>query len=111
METYNVDIPEMEKQRYDSIKASGKYAELNILIGAEDERTENGNISKSPVVSTSMRNCSSEEVACLYVTLKAVLQSLRRRYPMECFLGEATMETTNYGTIDLSEDLSKDEEE
>ena len=111
MEIYDVDMAEMEKQRYDSIKASGKYAEIKILVGAEAEKSEDGTMSKTPFISTTMRDCSSEEVACLYVSLKAVLQSLRDKYPVECFLGDTIMETTNYGTIDLSEDLSKDEEE
>lgn len=37
MEFDKIDIIEMEKQRYNSIKEKGKYIELNVLVGGEDE--------------------------------------------------------------------------
>ena len=37
MEFHSIDIPEMEKQRYNAIKRTGQYIELNILIGVESE--------------------------------------------------------------------------
>ena len=33
MEFDEVDVNEMEKQRYEHIKKSGRYTELNVLIG------------------------------------------------------------------------------
>lgn len=103
MEYYDVNIPEMEKQRYESIKNSGKYAELKILVGVENDGSKNGVASKSPIVTTSMHNCGPEEVACLYLTLKTVLNSLKNKFPMECFMGEMTMDVQDMGSIDLNE--------
>lgn len=40
MEFHSIDIPEMEKQRYQAIKRTGEYIELNILIGTEDDDKE-----------------------------------------------------------------------
>ena len=107
MEIYDINVPEMERQRYESIKNSGEYAELKILVGVENDKSKDGVASKSPIVTTSMHNCGPEEVACLYVTLKTALNSLRNRFPLECFMGEVTMEVQDMGAIDLN----KDEEE
>lgn len=108
MEFYNIDIPEMERQRYNSIKKSGEYIELNILIGVEDEE-ENGVSAKSPVVSTCMHNCGPQEVACLYATLHAVSQTLERKYPVECLMGKMGMRIENMGSVDSS--LEDDKED
>lgn len=108
MEFYNIDIPEMEKQRYNSIKKSGEYIELNILIGVEDEE-ENGVSAKSPVVSMCMHNCGPQEVACLYATLHAVSQILERKYPVECLMGKMGMRIENMGSVDSS--LEDDKED
>ena len=107
MEIHDIDVPEMEKQRYQSIKNSGEYAELKILVGVENDKSKDGVASKSPIVTTSMHNCGPEEIACLYVTLKTVLNTLKNRFPFACFMGETTMEVQNMGAIDLN----KDEEE
>lgn len=102
MEMYNVDIPEMEKQRYNCIKNSGKYLEMNILIGAENEDLGDGLVSKAPVISTHMCKCGSQEVGCLYVTLNELMKSLEKRYPMECCIAKLAMHVDDLGAVDNS---------
>ena len=108
MEFYDIDIHEMERQRYNSIKTSGENIELNVLIGVEDEE-ENGVSAKSPVISTCMHNCGPQEVACLYATLHAVSQMLERKYSVECLMGKMGMRIENIGSVDSS--LEDDEED
>ena len=109
MEFHNIDVPEMEKQRYQAIKRTGEYIELNILIGTENDETEDGLSTKSPVVTTCMHKCGPKEMACLYATLQAVSNILKERYPIECLLGEIGIEVKNMGSIDSSVD--EDEED
>ena len=109
MEFHSINIPEMEKQRYQAIKRTGKYIELNILIGTEEDDKENGVSTKSPVVATCMRKCGPKEVACLYVTLNTVSKILKEKYPLECLLGEIGMKIENLGSIDSL--LNEDEED
>ena len=104
MEIYNVDVPEMEKQRYDLIKNSGKYLEINILIGVENEDMGDGLVSKAPVISTHMCKCGSQEVGCLYVTLGELMKSLEKKYPMECYIAKLSMRVDNLGAIDNSDE-------
>lgn len=99
MEIHDVNIPEMEKQRYESIKNSDSYIELKIIIGTENEISKNGHESRTPVVITSMNHCGPKEIAYLYVTLQSVLESLEHNYPAECFIGKIGMEPTNMGTV------------
>lgn len=104
MESYDIDIPELEKQRYESIKKSGKYAELKILVEAENHKSEDGTVNKLPIVTTSLCNCGPEEISCLYITLKATLRLLRNRFPAECFIGEMTMEAEDLTREDFEEE-------
>ena len=105
---YNVDIDEMERQRYNSIKKSGKYIELNIIIGAEKEKFD-GHIGKLPVVQSCAHNCGPEEIANMYSVLKNMVEYYRKEYPAECLLAELTMNCDNMGSIDLSKNKNEEE--
>lgn len=111
MEFYNIDIPEMEKQRYDSIKKSGEYLELTILIGVENDVDENGTTYKTPVVATHMCGCGAQEIASLYSTLHAFLKTLKERYPLECLLGDMLMNTESLNVITLDDEKDKNNKE
>ena len=86
MEFNDLDIEDLERQRYDSIKRSGKYLELNILIGTEDDEFD-ATIGRVPVIATKARHISSEEIACMYITLKALVRKFEQEYPEDCALG------------------------
>ena len=58
----NLNIPRMEQQRYEKIKKSGKYMELDVLIGSDDEDLGDGFIAKSPVISTTIKGVGAKEV-------------------------------------------------
>lgn len=109
MKFYNIDIPEMERQRYNAIKRTGQYVELNILIGVENEEEKDNTAVKSPVVSMHMHNCGPMEVASLHATVKAVIENLEKQYPVECLMSNLTMKTEDMGSINIP--LSDDEEE
>lgn len=111
MEFHSIDIPEMEKQRYKSIKATGKYIELNILIGVEDDISLDEEVTtKSPVVTTCLHNCGPKEVACLYTTIQSVMKVLERKYPVECLLlSKIGISVEEIGSIDITKDLDKED--
>ena len=109
MEFHNIDIPEMEKQRYNAIKRTGQYIELNILIGVENEEEKGNTAVKSPVVSMRIHNCGPMEVASLHATVKAVIENLEKQYPVECLMSNLTMKTEGMGSINIP--LSDDEKE
>lgn len=104
MKFEEIDIPEMERQRYESIKRTGEYMEVNILVGGENEELGEGLVSKMPVVSTCMRNCGPQEVACMYMTLQELVKKLRKDYPSECFAAEMSMRVEDAGSVDTEED-------
>lgn len=97
MEFDSIDIPEFEKQRYKSIKNSGKYIEMNILIGAEKEKFD-GKTGRLPVVSMTLHDCGPEEVASMYVTLKTMMKQYQEDYPTECLLAELFMDSDDFTT-------------
>ena len=111
MEFSNLNIPEMERQRYKAIKASGEYAELNILIGVEDDISLDEEVTtKSPVVTTCLHNCGPKEVACLYATIQSVMKMLERKYPVECLLlSKIGTSVEEIGSIDITKDLDKED--
>lgn len=111
MEFSNLNIPEMERQRYKAIKASGEYAELNILIGVEDDISLDEEVTtKSPVVTTCLHNCGPKEVACLYATIQSVMKVLERKYPVECLLlSKIGTSVEEIGSIDITKDLDKED--
>ena len=87
---YKLDINEMEKQRYEHIKKSGAYIELDILIGAKTD-TFDGHTGKLPVINSYMNGCGKEEIGNMYIILKSMVEYYREQYPMECALAELTM--------------------
>ena len=111
MEFHSIDIPEMERQRYKAIKASGEYVELNILIGVEDDISLDEEVTtKSPVVTTCLHNCGPKEVACLYATIQSVMKVLERKYPVECLLlSKIGTSVEEIGSIDITKDLDKED--
>lgn len=98
MEFSNLDIGEMERQRYDSIKRTDKYLELNVLIGAEDDQLGT-NIGKIPVITVKARQISPDEIACMYVTLKELVRNYEQEYPEECALGLLKFNTSGMKTF------------
>lgn len=106
-----IDIPRMESQRYKAIKNSGKYLELNVLIGAEDEEDLGGGmVSKMPVVQTKGVRCGSKEIGCLYMTLKSYIDQLEKDYPTECFVSKLAMKVQDIGTTRVEMDFDDEEE-
>lgn len=67
-----VNVPEMEKQRRESILKNGKYAQLEIIL----ERGGN-----SPVCNISLKNVSTKDVAFLIVSMKETTKQLINLYP------------------------------
>lgn len=109
MEFDKINISEMEKQRYNSIKEKGKYLELNVLVGGENESIdENGLANRAPVVTTTMCDCGTEEIACLYATLEAVLRSLEKRYPIACIMSKIGINVEDLGSVQRSHEDEED---
>lgn len=105
---FKIDMCEMEKQRYDRIKKSGSYMELDILISGETEKFD-GHTGKMPVVTTCMHGCGPEEVANMYVVLKNMMEYYEKEYPVECALANLTMKCNHMGSVD--QPLNNDKEE
>lgn len=103
MEFHSVDVSEMEKQRYEAIKRSGEYMELNILIGAESDDLGGGLVSKTPVVSTHINNCGPQEIGCMYMTLRQLMKSMEKKYPKECYISKLAMQVEDMGSVDCSD--------
>ena len=106
---YDVDINEMERQRYNTIKKNGKYIEVNILVGAEDDVTYKGHKGRMPVIHTEMHNCSSKDISCMYLSLKTLLDDFKEDYPKECLLGEIMFNCHDLSSVNL--DTNDEEEE
>lgn len=96
---FTIDMNEMEQQRYNHIKKSGKYIELNILIGCEDEKFD-GKIGKLPVVTTCMHGAGSTEVMCMYQILGLLREHLEEEYPAECILSKIATNVSYEGHIE-----------
>lgn len=97
----NLNIPRIEPQRYEKIKKSNKYMELDVLIGGEDEKLGGGLICKTPVVSTTIKGVGPKEVGCMYMTLSELLKSLEEEFPSECFAAKLCMRTENDGVTSI----------
>lgn len=106
---FNIDAAEMERQRYKAIKEKGKYIEVNILIGTEKDNYE-GRTGRMPVVTTKMHDCGAEEIACMYLTLKALTNQFEDNYPMECAMGTLLMNTHDIGSIKKEFDENEEED-
>ena len=107
----NVDIDGMEQQRYDAIKKSGKYLELDILIGADKEKDEHGNTVKMPVVTSVMHRIGSEEIANLYTILTQLKTYYEKEYPIECLLAGLTTNCSRMNCINTVKTVFEKEDE
>ena len=101
MEFDKVDVNEMEKQRYEHIKKSGRYAELNVLIGVESEGFADDTEYKTPVITLDMHNCTAKEVSCMYVSLKEIMNTLEKQYPAECLIAKLGMGVETLGSLNF----------
>lgn len=113
MEIKDVDMFELENQRYEAIKKTGEYIELKILIGAEYDASSDGSVGKYPVITTTMQGCGMKEVAGLYATLQGVIEQLEKNYPMACMLSKLTMSIGHIDTLERdinTEDVDKKED-
>lgn len=97
----NLNIPRMEQQRYEKIKKSNKYMELDVLIGGEDEDLGDGLVAKSPVISTTIKGVGPKEVGCMYMTLHELIKSLEKEFPSACFAAKVCMRTENDGVASI----------
>ena len=97
----NLNIPRMEQQRYEKIKKSGKYMELDVLIGSDNEDLGDGFIVKSPVVSTTIKGVGEKEVGCMYMTLHELIKSLEKEFPLECFVAKLSMRAEHDGAVSI----------
>ena len=97
----NLNIPRIEQQRYEKIKKSNKYMEVNVLIGSEDEELGGGLICKTPVVSTTIKGVGPKEVGCMYMTLHELIKSLEKEFPSACFAAKVCMRTENDGVASV----------
>lgn len=96
---FNLNKNEMEQRRYNAIKKSGEYIELNILIGVKQDKFD-GHTGKIPVIQGTMKGCGSEEIANMYTVLQNLIEYYEETYPMECMLAKATMDCNRMGVID-----------
>lgn len=109
MMEFDVDMGELEQQRYNEIKKKGKYLELDILIDADDTDENEMTHSKIPVVTTCMHGSGPEEIACLYATLKALIDHYETEYPVECFLSKIGLKLNHLGSTETP--VKHDDEE
>lgn len=68
-----INIPEYEKQKRESILDSEQYVRMEVLIGKED------NI---PVVTLEARKVTSKEMAYLITSLKETIKTIIKKDPM-----------------------------
>ena len=104
------DINEFELQRYDNIKQSGNYLEVNILIGCEKDIIQ-GHTGNVPVVRTTMHNCGPEEVANLYASLQGLMTQLEKDYPLACLYAKTAMKVTAVKTTEVPVEDEKPKKE
>ena len=97
----NLNIPRMEQQRYEKIKKSNRYMELDVLIGSDNEDLGDGFIVKSPVVSTTIKGVGAKEVGCMYMTLHELIKSLEKEFPSECFVAKLSMRAEHDGAVSI----------
>ena len=101
---YEDIIDELEKQRYNSIKKSGKYLEFNVLISGEDDMTENDRSYKVPVISLKAHDIGPKEIGCLYISLLTFLEQYEKDHPVECLVAKLSIVGNNAGEITLPDD-------
>lgn len=89
-----------EEQRYKEIKEKGNYIEVDILIDSSED-DYNNKLGKQPIVTTIMSGCSSQDIAAMYLTLKAMIKQFEETYPVECILGATQMDATYLGSTKI----------
>lgn len=109
----DIDMKELERQRYDAIKKAGKYIEVDILIGAK-ENTKDTPTSIRPVITTTLHGAKPTEIGAMYIMLKEMAEHFQENYPMECLLAlmttkSRTLGTAEYDIDDKDDDKSKEE--
>lgn len=110
-ENNEMDMHELEEQRYKAIKKTGEYMEVNILIGTENEDMGDGLIAKAPIVSTKICNCGTQEIGCVYMTLKELAKTLEKKYPSACFAAKLAMSVEDMGSSEHITAIRNDEED
>ena len=68
-----ININELERQKAESIKNTGKYIEINLLIGEKDEM---------PIAGIEIKHIGLLEIAMAIQSLQEIEQSLLQRYPI-----------------------------
>ena len=68
-----LNMRELERQRAESIKNTGKYLEISLLIGEKDE---------TPVAHIDLKKVGPLEIAMAIQSLQEIEQSLLQRYPI-----------------------------
>lgn len=68
-----VNIPEYEKQKRESILSSGQYAKMEVIIGKNDNL---------PVVILEARKVTSKEMAYLITSLKQTMEVIIKQDPI-----------------------------
>lgn len=106
MKIDDVNIKELEKQRYADIKQRGKYIEVDILIDAEDDISNTTDISKTPVISTSFHQCTSRDIAFMYAALISIAKDFEKDYPAECLYAKMALNARDVADskFDISEE-------
>ena len=110
-ENIEVDINAFEAARYQEILNSGKYAELKILVGTEEESFED-RTGIMPCVRLDLHNASSETVGILYSSLMSFSEHLKKEYPLECLVAELSHDVKEVGSYEVTprEDDKKEKE-
>lgn len=93
------DSNKSEKQRYDKIKSTGKYLELDILIGKDLDVYED-KVGRMPVITTIMKSVGPEEIVYLYATLLSIIEYYEKEYPMECLAAKMLTDIKEIGIIE-----------
>lgn len=87
-EKIEIDYKELEKQRRDMILKEGKYCRAEILLGRNDNM---------PIVNIELKHVKSQDVAKLCVSIKELVNHMKKQYPLEYMLGKQMFKTKNLG--------------
>lgn len=71
-ENYKIDVPEMERQRREKILESGKYLQLEIIIGKNET---------TPVAQMKIKNITSMEMANLLGAMEEIKKTIIQKDP------------------------------
>lgn len=93
------DTEKTEMQRYEEIKSTGEYLELNIIIGKQDILLPNGHRGKKPVIINNLRNIGSNEIGCMYTILAGLINYYEKEYPLESLVARQLLNTSDVSSI------------